>query len=125
MSDHNGSGEITVEYLESFLDVWNDHDLDGIVEMLNSDCLYITGSGDRFSGHDEIRKGLAGFLETFPDAHWYDAKHFVSGDRGASEWIFTATGSDGTRFELDACDLFTFRNGRISVVSAYRRERQD
>ncbi|WP_290653546.1 nuclear transport factor 2 family protein [Aquisalimonas sp.] len=124
MTDNTTHDEVTIDFLERFLEGWNRHDLDGILQMLNRDCLYITGSGDRFQGHDEIREGLAGFLETFPDAHWYEARHFVSSDRGASEWIFTATGSDGTRFELDSCDLFTFRNGRISVVSAYRRERR-
>jgi ketosteroid isomerase-like protein len=77
----------------------------------------------RARGHDEIRELLSAFLARFPDAHWRDATHFVAGEHGASEWIFTGTDSGGNRVELDACDLFTFRNGRIALVSAYRRNR--
>lgn len=32
-----------------------------------------------------------------------DVRHFVTGDRGVSEWLFTGNG----------CDLFTFRDGKI------------
>ncbi len=123
MTGHASSGEMTVSFLEGFLNAWNQHDLDGILATLTSDCLYITGDGVRLKGHDEIRAGLSNFLSTYPDAHWYNATHFVAGDRGASEWILTATGPDGNRIELDSCDLFTFQDGLISSVSAYRRAR--
>ncbi len=119
----DGDTQVDASFLEGFLDAWNQHDIEGILATLNPDCVYITGDGKRFTGHEEIRAGLSAFLQTYPDAHWYDARHFVSGDRGASEWILTATAVDGGRIELDACDLFEFRDGKISVVSAYRRDR--
>ena len=116
------ASEIDTAFLEGFLDAWNRHDLDAILAFLTPDCIYITGAGDRLDGHPAIRTGLAAFLDAYPDAHWSHATHFVAGDRGASEWIFTAT-SDGRRMRLDSCDLFTFRDGRIARVSAYRRAR--
>jgi hypothetical protein len=121
----SGRNEVTVDYLVHFLDCWNRHDIDGILGTLTDDCLYITGDGVRLNGPEEIRAGLTRFLETYPDAHWYDDAHFVSGSRGASEWILTATGPEGARVELDSCDLFEFREGKISKVSAYRRERPE
>lgn len=117
--------DVTVEFLEHFLECWNRHDVDGILGTLTEDCLYITGDGNRMRSSDEIRAGLTKFLETYTDAYWYDAIHFVAGNRGASEWIFTATGPDGQKFEVDSCDLFEFRDGRISRVSAYRRAKSD
>jgi len=114
---------VPIAFLEHFLDVWNQHDLDAILDALEPDCLYLTSAGARLEGHDEIREGLATFLRTYPDAHWRDAVHFVSGDRGASEWIFTATGPDGMPVEVDSCDIFTFRNGRMARVSAFARPR--
>jgi ketosteroid isomerase-like protein len=114
---------VTIAFLEAFLDVWNRHDLDAIVDMLEPDCEYITSAGVHLRGHEAIRAGLGDFLKSFPDAHWRDAQHFVCGERGASEWIFSATTADGVRVERDACDLFAFRNGRIAVVSAFGRER--
>lgn len=31
--------------------------------------------------------------------------------------------ADGTRIEVDGCDLFTFRNGRIHLKNSYRKSR--
>ena len=43
--------------------------------------------------------------------------------RGVSEWTFVATkDSDGTKFNVDGVDLFTFRDGLISIKDAYRKD---
>ena len=44
-----------------------------------------------------------------------------AGDRGVSEWTFTGTRSDGTRVEVNGCDLLTFRDGKIAVKNAFRK----
>lgn len=65
-------------------------------------------------------------LQAFADAwnrHDVDARHFVCGDRGVSEWTFTGTRQDGTKVEVHGCDLFTFRDGKISVKNSYRKNR--
>ena len=38
-----------------------------------------------------------------------------------SEWIFTGTRADGIRLEVNGCDVFTFRDGRIAVKNSYRK----
>ena len=38
-----------------------------------------------------MREGFSGVFKRFPDVHFGDARHFVSGDRGLSEWLFTGT----------------------------------
>jgi ketosteroid isomerase-like protein len=58
----------------------------------------------------------------FPDARFGDARHFVAGERGLSEWRFTGT-RDGVKVEVDGCDVFTFRNGKIAVKSSYFKQR--
>jgi ketosteroid isomerase-like protein len=60
---------------------------------------------------------------TFPDAQWRNARHFVHDERGVSEWTFTGTRLDGTRIEVQGCDLFTFRDGRIWLKDSYRKSR--
>ena len=52
-----------------------------------------------------------------------DARHFVAGDRGVSEWIFTGTTAEGKRVEVNGCDVFTFKNGKIAVKSSYFKNR--
>jgi rhodanese-related sulfurtransferase len=44
----------------------------------------------------------------------------VAGDRGFAEWSFTETTTDGGR-RIIRCDLFEFRDGRISRKDAYRK----
>jgi hypothetical protein len=40
-----------------------------------------------------------------------------------SEWTFTGTRMDGTRVEVNGCDLFTFRDGKIAVKNSFRKNR--
>ena len=53
--------------------------------------------GQRFIGKEAVRKGLATRFEGLPDVHYGDDRHWVSGDRGASEWLLTGTTRDGRR----------------------------
>jgi ketosteroid isomerase-like protein len=47
----------------------------------------------------------------------------VSGDRGLSEWLVTGTASDGRKVEVNGCDLFTFRGGKIALKSSFFENR--
>ena len=42
---------------------------------------------------------------------------------GVSEWTFTGTAADGTRVEADGVDIFTFKDGRIQLKNAFRKNR--
>lgn len=53
-----------------------------------------------------------------------EARHFVSGDRGCSEWILRGTRTDGKKVEVAGCDLFTFRGGKILVKSSFLKNRR-
>ena len=79
--------------------------------------------GQRSAGTQEVRAAYAAVFESFHDAHWAGARHFIAGHRGVSEWTFTGTQRDGTRVEVSGCDIFTFRDGRIAVKNSYRKNR--
>jgi len=120
--------EITEASLQAFADAWNRHDIDALMSFMTDDCVFDASAGPhvcgtRYQGREAVRAGYAEVWATFPDAHWADARHFVSGDRGVSEWIFTGTRADGTRAEVHGCDLFTFRDGKIAVKNSYRKNR--
>jgi uncharacterized protein (TIGR02246 family) len=117
-----------VELLDRFAAAWNRHDLDALMSMMTDDCVFAASAGpdvegERSEGRQAVRAAFAAVFETFPDAHWANARHFVAGDRGVSEWTFTGTRRDGTRVEVTGCDLLTFRDGRIAVKNAYRKNR--
>jgi ketosteroid isomerase-like protein len=119
---------IAAEFLDAFADAWNRHDANAILSMMTSDCIFETSRGPEvkgtvYSGQDEVRRGVEEVFATFPDAQWNEPKHFIAGDRGVSEWVFTATAPDGARVEVQGCDVFTFREGKIAVKNSYRKQR--
>jgi steroid delta-isomerase-like uncharacterized protein len=120
--------QVTTQFLQAFADAWNRHDVDALMSFMTDDCVFEASAGPeacgaRSEGRDAVRKSFSEVWATFPDAQWSDARHFVCGDRGVSEWTFTGTRLDGTRVEVHGCDLFTFRNGKILVKNSYRKNR--
>ena len=114
--------------LDRFADAWNRHDLDALMSMMTDDCVFQASAGaevdgQRSQGKPAVRAAYQSVFEAFPDARWENARHFIAGDRGVSEWTFTGTQSDGKRVEVTGCDLFTFRDGQIAVKNSYRKKR--
>ena len=120
--------QVSVEVLQEFADAWNRHDVDALMTFMTDDCVFEASagpdvSGMRHVGREAVRTAFAEVWATFPDAHWGDARHFVCGTRGVSEWTFSGTRADGTRVEVHGCDLFTFRDGKIALKNSYRKNR--
>jgi steroid delta-isomerase-like uncharacterized protein len=120
--------KVTEGFLQSFVDAFNAHDTTAIMSLMTDDCVFEASAGadfdgQKFTGQDQVRKAFQEVFETFPDANWGNPKHFISGNRGFSEWIFTGTKTDGTRVEVTGCDLFTFKSGKIAIKNSYRKNR--
>ncbi len=119
---------INEAFLQSFADAFNAHDLKAIMAHMTVDCVFEASAGpdvdgEKFTGQEQVRKAFENVFATFKDAHWGNPRHFISGDRGFSEWTFTGTKSDGTRVEVTGCDLFTFKDGKIAIKNSYRKNR--
>ena len=120
--------EVSIGFLQAFADAWNRHDLDGLMSFMTDDCVFESSAGDsvcgtRFEGRVAVRAAFARAWESLPDARWADARHFVCGERGVSEWVFSGTQADGRRVEVNGCDVFTFRDGKIAIKNSYRKHR--
>src|SRR5687767_15075739 len=119
------SKPVTVELLEGFLDAFNRHDLDAIMEFFADDCVFYMPRGagprgDRFVGKDEVRAGLATRFEGLPDVHYGDDRHWVCGDDFAvSEWTLTGTPASGARIEVRGCDLLELSGGKITRKDSF------
>jgi steroid delta-isomerase-like uncharacterized protein len=122
------SDQITIGFLDAFADAWNRHDVDAILAMMTPDCIFETSRGPTvkgvvYTGQDEVRRGVEAVFTDFPDARWNGTRHFIAGNRGVSEWVFTGTSPDGVWIEVQGCDVFTFRDGKIAVKNSYRKQR--
>lgn len=126
MADQNVG--VSVQTLIDFGQAWNRHDIDELMSFMADECEFhaVAGPdllGRSFIGRQAVREGFQLAWQTFPDAAWLDGEHFVSGDRGVSETTFKGTKVDGSRIEARMVDVFTFRDGKIAVKNAYRKDR--
>ena len=121
------NGVVTLEFLDRFAQAWNRHDAEAIVSMMTPDAVMLmsggaAAEGRRVNGRDALVREISAFFKTMPDAQWRDAKHFIVGDRGVTQWMFTATRPDGSKVESKGCDVFTFQDGLIAVKDSYRKQ---
>lgn len=128
MEDNARAAADRIELLDRFADAWNRHDLDALMSMMTDDCVFDASAGpqvegQRSEGTHAVRAAYAAVFQAFPDAHWANPRHFIAGNRAVSEWTFTGTREDGTRVEVNGCDLLTFRDGKIAAKNSYRKNR--
>ena len=117
---------ITVETMKQVLDAFNCHDLDAIMEFFSDDCSVDLPRGpepwgQRFVGKAQVREALAGRFKGIPDVHYGEDRHWISadGNMGVSEWTLTGTTTSGVKLKVRGCDLWEFRNGKITRKNSY------
>lgn len=110
---------VTIEVLKGFLEAFNRHDLDSIMDYFAEDCIFYMPRGakprgDKYVGKKEVRAGLAKRFEGIPDVHYGDDQHWLCGDNfGVSEWKLTGTTTAGQHIEVRGVDLLEFAQGKI------------
>jgi ketosteroid isomerase-like protein len=119
-----GTGKATIETLQRLVDAFNAHDLDAVMSFFVDDPVLEMPRGPhpwgrRFQGREEVRAGLASRFAGLPDVHDGEDRHWVSGDRGCSEWLVTGTTTQGDRVEVRGCDLFEFWGDKIARKDSY------
>lgn len=117
---------VTEETLKEILDAFNRHDLDAIMGYFSEDCSFDFPRGpepwgQRFIGKDQVREALAGRFKGIPDVHYGDDRHWISSDgtMGVSEWTLTGTTTSGARLEVRGCDLWEFRDGKVTRKNSF------
>lgn len=98
-------------------------DVDGVLDGFTEDAsLLVNAAGvgatameQRLSGRPALRAAVENFVENFRFDDFTELALIVEGDRGACHWranvVCKPTGRSAV---LDAVDMMTFRDGRIS-----------
>ena len=116
--------EPSVKMLQEILDAFNRHDLDAIMSCFEEDCTFDFPRGpdpwgERFVGKPAVRSGLARRFQGMPDVHYGDDRHWVAGTRGVSEWLLTGTTTTGQKIRVRGCDLWEFRDGKVTRKDSF------
>ena len=115
------------ELLVRLFAAFNRHDRAGVMSCMTEDVVFDAAAGPesfgrRIVGAADVGAAFERVWTDMPDVSWTCTAHNVFGDRGLSEWVFRATGSAG-QIEAEGCDLFRFKDGKISYKSAFRKDR--
>lgn len=119
-----------IALLDRFAAAWNAHDVDALMECMvdGDDCAFYgaaggTPRGGVSEGRAAVRASYEAVWKKFPDAKWHNPTHFVSGERGVTQWLFTGSTADGKeKSNVHGCDVFEFKNGKILVKDTYRKQ---
>ena len=106
---------VTVEILKEFLEAFNRHDTDAIMEFFADDCIMDLPRGPdpwgrRTVGKEQIREGIISRFKGLPDAHYGDDRHYAVGNMGFSEWTLRGTTLTGERVEVCGADHLEFND---------------
>jgi ketosteroid isomerase-like protein len=115
---------VTYELLKGFLEAFNRHDLDAIMDYFAEDCVFYMprGSaprGDWYVGKEAVRAGLAKRFEGIPDVHYGDDQHWLCDNFGVSEWTLTGASVSGKKIEVRGVDLLEFAEGKITRKDSF------
>lgn len=115
---------VTIDTLKAFLDAFNRHDIDAIMEFFADDCVMEAPRGPNpwglgFVGKKQVREGCRSRLEGLPDVHYGNDRHWVQGDKGFSEWTLTGTTRSGEKLEVRGTDHLEFRGSKIVRKDSY------
>ena len=118
------SEQVTLDALKGFLEAFNRHDLDAIMDYFAEDCVFYMPRGakprgDYYAGKQEVRVGLAKRFEGIPDVHYGADQHWVGENFGVSEWTLTGTTASGQSLQVRGVDLLEFANGKITRKDSF------
>ena len=116
--------QASVELLKGFLNAFNHHDLDSIMDYFADDCVFYmprgaTPRGDRYIGKADVRAGLAKRFSGIPDVHYGEDQHWACGNLGVSEWTLTGTSLSGQHIKVRGVDLLEFSEGKITRKDSF------
>jgi ketosteroid isomerase-like protein len=119
------SRAMTTERLRQFGAAWARADLNALMGFVTDDCAYLASVGSEpgttYRGREEVRRGFAAMLAYDRGRERHGSTVVVAGDVGFAEWSLTEIRTDSGRRLVRGCDLFEFRDGRISKKDAYRK----
>ncbi|HWA58275.1 MAG TPA: nuclear transport factor 2 family protein [Gemmatimonadales bacterium] len=112
----------TLATIERFMDAFNRHDVDAIMELMTDDCAFENTrpapDGQRFVGQTAVRAVWVAMFARSPQALFETEETFAAGERAAVRWKYTWV-RDGQPGHVRGVDLFRIRDGKVAEKLSY------
>ena len=108
--------------IDSFNEVFNRHDADGLAAFLTEDTVFEDTSpapdGRRIDGKAAVVEFWREWFVRNPDARFEAEEIIVSGSRATVLWVYRKM-RNGQPWHLRGVDVFTVRDGKVAAKLAY------
>ena len=110
------------ELIQSYFDVFNRHDIDGVMARFHEQPLIVDTEGRRFEGREEVRRHYETSFALFPDGRC-DLRTLTGNEgRGMAESLFHGTRPrDGKVIEALGAEVVEIADSKIKEIRDYHR----
>ena len=119
----------TLDLVNRFNHVFNNHDVDGIMALMTEDCVFENTApkpdGNRYVGAKAVRGYWERLFKRTPDAYFAEEDIFASGEKCLVSWDLRYTGPDGRPAHVRGVDLFYLRDGKVAEKMSYVKTNPD
>lgn len=119
----DASTKSTQKTIDMFNQVFNDHDVDAIMDLMTEDCIFENTSprpdGTRYVGREHVRACWEDLFRASPHARFVTEDMFVCQDRATVTWTYHWIDSKGNPGHIRGVDVFRVRNGKVSEKLSY------
>lgn len=113
----------TIEIIERFNEVFNQHDVDAIMAAMTDDVVFENTvpvpDGERFAGQAAVRDFWERFFRSSPSARFETEEMFAAGDRCLVRWVYHWQDKDGQPGRIRGVDVFRVRDGKVAEKLSY------
>jgi ketosteroid isomerase-like protein len=110
----------TLDVIHRFNDVFNRHDVDGVMALMTANCVFESTSpapdGERIEGTAAMRAFWERFFGSTPHARFEAEEIFAAGDRAVVRWVFRWDDQGG---HVRGVDVMRVREGKVAEKLAY------
>lgn len=113
--------QIVLEFIKRI----NEHDVDGIMQLLSSDYQFVNAAGERFSDRNFIRDTWRAQFKNHPDYHIRAQHVLADGDAvgvfGVSSGTYAPDGEmrDEDKWEVPSAFLVMSRDGLVTYFESF------
>jgi ketosteroid isomerase-like protein len=106
---------------------WNEHDLDGVMELFHDEVLFVNWTGGKAKGKDNLRRAWAPWFANHGGFRFAEEETFV--DEAAQKvlyrwhlaWPSIEKGYEGKLEKRQGVDVLHFRDGKIIEKLTYSK----